>query len=379
MLELIKTQSRAPGECLIHIGDAEIVDLYPFLMEVTVDTAREAASEAVLKFETRRDLDGSWIVQDDDRIRPWKPLRIEAAFGDETEEVMRGYIRQIDVSFPEDTGGATVTLAVQDDSLALDRTARTEAWGAEGRTTDQAIVTDILSRNDLVPEGMPALGQTDLAVTQDDTDAAFLRKRAEVNGFELIYRRGAVYFGPRRLTAAPQATVKVYAGPDTTCLNFAVTDDGMKPDGVEYDVASAEGASTETRRLAPNLDALGPEPASSVAALDDGFVWKIRKEGESDAAKAETLAQEKANANAMKISGKGVLDGALYGHVLLTGLPVGVDGVGNRHSGIWYVDRVRHVFDTTGYRQEFELQRNAYGDNLPETGDPLARLRGVGT
>lgn len=379
MLDLISSKLRAPGECLIHIGDDEITDLYPFLMEVTVDTAREAASEAVLKFETRRDLDGSWIVQDDARIRPWKVLRVEAAFGEDTEEVMRGYIRQIDVAFPEDSGGATVTLAVQDDSLALDRAARNDNWGNEGRTTDQAIVSAILSRNNLAPDGTPGLGQQDLALTQDDTDAAFLRKRAEVNGYEVIYRRGLVYFGPRRLTAKAQSTLKVYAGPDTNCLSFNVTDDGMKPDAVEYDVASAEGAATESSTLTPNLDPLGPERATSVQTLDNGFVWKIRKEGESDAAKAETLAQESVNANSMKVNGKGVLDGALYGHVLLTGLPVGVDGVGTRHSGIWYVDKVRHVFDTTGYRQEFELLRNAYGDNLPAASDPLDQLRGTGT
>lgn len=84
MFDLFSTKIRAPGECVISIGDSEISDLYPFLIEVSVDTSREAASEAVLRFETRRDIDGSWIVQDDARIRPWKALRIDAAFGEET-------------------------------------------------------------------------------------------------------------------------------------------------------------------------------------------------------------------------------------------------------------------------------------------------------
>jgi hypothetical protein len=73
---LFDQTERAPGECIVSIDEQEIADLYPFLIEVSVDTSREAAAEAMLKLETRRDVDGSWIVQDDARIRPWKRLKI---------------------------------------------------------------------------------------------------------------------------------------------------------------------------------------------------------------------------------------------------------------------------------------------------------------
>ena len=74
----------------------------------------------------------------------------------------------------------------------------------------------------------------------------------------------------------------------------------------------------------------------------------------------------------MKIKATGELDGALYGHVLRVGEPVGVDGIGQRYGGVYYVDTVDHVFDTSGYRQSFQLLRNAYGDNLEEAGGVLA-------
>jgi hypothetical protein len=57
--------------------------------------------------------------------------------------------------------------------------------------------------------------------------------------------------------------------------------------------------------------------------------------------------------------------------VLKVGLTVGVDGVGSRHSGRWYVDTVRHSFDVNGYSQDFALLRNAYGDNLEAGAGPL--------
>lgn len=374
MFDLFKPVKRAPGECVISISGKEITDLYPFLMEVTVDTSREAASEAVLKFETRRDVDGSWIVQDDGRLRPWKPLKVEAAFGEETEEVMRGYIREIAVDFPEDSGGSVVTVTVQDDSLFLDRTHKRRTWGGDASTTDGLIAAQIISEANLTPDGIPAEGMRDVTATQDETDAVFLKKRADANGFELIYRAGKIYFGPRRLDSEPQATIMVYAGPATNCISFSLKDDGHKPDAATYDVAAAEGDTVETRTLKPDLDVLGQEPATSVDTLDDGFVWRISREGESNAANAAVLAQEKTNQNAMKVGASGTLDGARYGHVLLTGLRVGVDGVGTRHSGTWYVDKVRHVFDLEGYRQEFELLRNAYGDNLEVASNPLAAL-----
>jgi len=371
MRDLFTPARRAPGECILTVSGHEISDLYPFLLEVSVDTSRDAASEAVLKFETRRDVDGTWIVQDDARIRPWRPVRIDAAFGEETEEVMRGYIREIAVDFPQDTGGSVVTVTIQDDSLFLDRTHKRRSWGADAPTTDAAIATQIIGEANLRPDGTPGLGQQNVTAAQDETDAAFLKKRAELNGYELIYRAGRVYFGPRRLSGKPQPTITVYAGPATNCIRFAVKDDGHRPDAAIFDVAAEAGGGVETRRLTPNLELLGTEPATSVDALDDGFVWRISREGESDAARATVLAQEKTNENALKVSAEGLLDGARYGHVLLTGLRVGVDGVGTRHSGTWYVDKVRHRFDLEGYRQEFELLRNAYGDNLPSVSNPL--------
>lgn len=374
MLDLFASTHRAPGECIVSVNDQEIADLYPFLIEVAVDTSRDAASEATLKLETRRDVDGSWIVQDDERIRPWKRLRIEAAFGEEAEEVMRGYIREIQVEFPEDSGATTVTITVQDDSLFLDREHKRRPWGNDTPTTDGAIATQIIGEANLAPAEPPATGQSDLSLNQDGTDAAFLKSRAEANGFELIYREGTVYFGPRRLTAAAQATIMVYAGPATNCISFNVKDDGHKPDRAIFEVAAEEGDGVTGRPMEPDLDPLGPEPATSVEVLDDGFVWRISREGDSDAGNAEVLAQEAANANSLKVSASGTLDGARYGHVLLTGLPVGVDGVGTRHSGTWYVDKVRHRFDIDGYAQEFEVLRNAYGDNLETAASPLAAV-----
>ena len=374
MLDLFQPAKRAPGECIIKLGGSEATELYPFLIEVTVDTSRAEAAEAVLTFETRRDVDGAWFVQDDPRVKPWSKIIIEAAFGDENEEVMRGYIREIQLSFPEDGGGALVTVTAQDESLLLDRAHKRRVWEIQGGPmNDGAIAAQIIADANLLPDATPAEGQT-LSANQDATDAAFLKERAEANGFELIYREGTIYFGPRRLEGEPQSTIMVYAGAGTNCIQFDIQDDGHLPDAVSLDVAANEGDQTQSKTLLPDLKLLGTEPATSAETLDDGFVWRISKEGESDPDQAETLAQAKANDNAFKVKGTGILDGTLYGHVLKVGLPVGVDGVGTRHSGVWYVDKVQHSFNADGYKQNFELMRNAYGDNLSVSSNPLAAV-----
>lgn len=372
MLDLFTTPLRAPGECIVRIDGAEIDDLYPFLMEVGVDTSRSDAAEATLKFETRRDVDGAWIVQDDERIRPWRAIRIEAAFGDDVQEVMRGYIREVQVELPEDTGAAQVTVTAQDESLRLDREHKRRPWGADGPTTDSAIATTIIGEHDLTPEAPPGPGQSNLVVNQDETDIRFLKKRAEANGYELIFRDGKVYFGPRRFEVAPQPTIMVYAGSSTNCRSFNIADDGHQPDKVTYEIAAETGAEAESATVEPDLQPLGPEPATSKEVLDDRFAWRVSREGEAEPGRMCEVAQARANEASLKLKAEGTLDGTLYGHVLKVGLTVGVDGVGSRHSGTWYVDSARHTFDIDGYAQDFTLLRNAYGDNLAVGSNPLS-------
>ena len=79
-------------------------------------------------------------------------------------------------------------------------------------------------------------------------------------------------------------------------------------------------------------------------------------------------------AHGARHTANGELDGSLYGHVLRIGEPVGVDGVGERYSGTYYVDAASHRFDVNGYKVTFRLLRNAYGDDLSDTSNPLSAV-----
>jgi hypothetical protein len=372
--DLLTINFREPAECVIRVGAAgeEISDLYPFLVEVTVDSRRDQPAVATLKFESRRDEQGQWLVQDSGLLTPWEPMVIEAVFGSTTEEVMRGFIRQIDARYPEDTGATTVTVECQDDSLQLDREHLREAWGAEAPTTDQEIVTRIIDNYGLTLDAESGAGQGNLVINQDETDISFLRQRAEANGYDLIFRGGSVYFGPMQLDAAPQATIMVYAGQSTNCLRFDVSDDGHQADRVSFDRAPTEGDGIVSETVEPDLPLLGNEAATDQGSGLPEFAWRMSREGEMGEDEWQARAQRRANELSLRIKAEGELDGSLYGHVLRVGEPVGVDGVGDRYGGIYFVDTVNHVFNMDGYRQHFTLLRNAYGDNLESAGSVLS-------
>lgn len=377
ILDLLRSRHRQPAECIIRVGRAgrEIDDLYPFLSEVTVDAARTEATVATLIFETRRDEQGSWFIQDDDRLLPWVPIIIEAAFGTVVEEVMRGYIRQIHAEYPEDAGNARVTVECRDNSLALDREHVREVWGADVPTSDALILATILGKYGLASDPASGSGQTGLVLHQDATDIEFLRRRAAANGYDLFFRSGMAYFGPLRLDAEPQATIMVYAGEETSATRFMVRDDGHQADRVIFDRAETAGSGTLSETIEPDLPLLGNEAATSADNGLPAFTWRMSRQGEMNEDEWRARAQRRANELSLRVRGEGELDGSLYGHVLRIGEPVGVDGVGERYGGIWFVDSVSHRFNNDGYRQSFRVLRNAYGDNLGSGADGL--LAGV--
>jgi hypothetical protein len=376
VLDFLLPAFRAPADCVILVDDAEVAELYPFLREVTAECSRDEASTARLVFETQRDEHGRWTVQDRGLLAPWKRIVIEAAFGQHTEELFRGFIREVLADYPAESGSATVTVDCQDDSVALDREHVRRAWGVDAPTTDAEIVSEIAGDHDLGFAAEPGAGLSNLVLYQNSTDIRFLRARADANGYELYFRGGAMYFGPMQLEADPQPAILVYAGLDTNCLSLSVTSDGHLPNKVAFDLAPTEGTAIEDREIEPDLMSLGTESADAGGDGLPDFTWRLTHEGAFDEDELTARAQGRVNDFAMRVRAEGELDGTLYGHVLLPGLPVAVDGPGEWLGGVYYVDRVSHRFNLDGYRQQIRLLRNAYGDNL-DAGPGVGRLAGI--
>ena len=270
-------------------------ELYPFLREVTAECSRDEASTARLVFETQRDEHGRWTVQDRGLLAPWKRIVIEAAFGQHTEELFRGFIREIVADYPNESGASTVTVECQDASLALDREHVRQAWGVDAPTTDGEIVTKIASLHRLTFATKPGPGLSNLTLYQNSTDIRFLRARAEANGYELYFRAGDIYFGPMQLDAHPQPTIMVYAGLDTNCLSLSVTSDGHLPNKVAFDLAPGAGTEITRKEIVPRLVSLGTEPADAGGDGLKDFTWLLSHEGSFDEDELTARAQGRVN------------------------------------------------------------------------------------
>lgn len=357
--------AREPVECIVTIDDTRILDFYPYLEEVRVEMTRTAATAGTLILETIRDEQGGWLVQDagsdEPLFLPWRPCRIEAAFGSRIEEVMRGYIKEVKVDYPEDMSSAQVTISLQDESLLLDREHIRRTWStADNAMSDGDIVRTIASDHQLAAQAQD--GQANVSLVNNGTYVRFLQDRAKANGYEFYVREGTIFFHPPELEGKAQATIMVYAGLATNCLGFSARYDGHKPDQVVIARAAATGAAAEEETFTPDLPLLGRTAATSENRGLTPFAWQLERPSGATAAEADARAQAAANENAWKVIAEGELDGALYGHVLQTFKTVAVDGVGDTYGGLYYVDKVQHRFSMDGYRQRFTLIRNAVGE-----------------
>ncbi len=355
-----------PASCLIEVGEdfADIGDIASLVTSVEVAVSRVEAATGTILIEDRRKQDGQWVAADSGRFTRWAPIRVSADFQTHVEEIFRGFITQPKPSYPNTAGEATLELAIQDESAALDREQMRTIWGEDAPMSDLDILTQLVAPLGLSTDPQSALGQSSRSLAQDATPIVFLRERANANGYDMMFSGGQVYFGPKRLDGEAQAPIFVYAGKSTHCLSLEIVDDGQRPDKVRFDHAPREeGAETTTETVTPDVATLGSTPvASEGSALGTPSVWRVSKEGDETEEELRARAQALVNENSFRIRATGELDGSLYGHVLQAGRVVPIDGTGSRYGGLYFVDKVVHNFTTEGYRQQFELMRNATGE-----------------
>ena len=356
-----------PASCLIEVGEdfADIGIIADLVMEVEITTSRAEAATGTIIIEDRRKEDGQWIAADSGLFTRWAPIRISADFQTHVEEIFRGFIVQPKPSYPNSGGETKLELLVQDESAALDREQMRTIWGEDAPMSDKDILTALVAPLGLSVDPDSGDGQSSRSLSQDATPIAFLRERANANGYDMIFSEGAVYFGPKRLDGEAQAPVMVYAGRATNCLSLEIVDDGQRPDAVRFDHApQEEGAEPVTETVTADVAPLGSTPvADEGASLGTPSVWRVSREGDETEEELRARAQALVNEHSFRIRANGELDGSLYGHVLRAGLTVGVDGTGGRYGGTYFVDTVVHRFNPDGYRQQFELMRNATGED----------------
>lgn len=367
---------RQAASLVVEVGTArrDIGELADLVSSVEVMTGRTEAATGTLVIDDRRRESGEWMATDSGLFRRSEPIVLSADFQTHVEELFRGYMVELKPELPANGGEAKLVIEVQDDGVALNREHMRRVWGEDAPMPDLEILRELVAPLNLDIDPASGTGQSARALAMDGTPIQLLRARAVANGYELIFSEGCVYFGPMRLEGEAQETIMVYAGSATNCLSWALSDDAQKPDAVGFEIAPRDqGADPVVEIVTPDQPLLGTHAvAEEGAGLGTPSIWRISREGDEPEEATRARAQAAVNENSFKIRATGELDGTLYGHVLRAGRLVRVDGTGSRNGGLYYVDKVNHSFTPDGYRQKFELIRNATGDSDSLGAAPLS-------
>jgi hypothetical protein len=367
---------RQVASVVVEVGQErrDIGAIADLISSIEIVATRTEAATGMIRIDDRRREDGTWMAADSGFFARSMPIVISADFQTHLEEVFRGYMIELTPELPANAGDAKLTIQLQDDGIALNREHMRRVWGEEAPMSDLTILRELVSPLNLSVDLASAEGQSSRALAMDGTPIQFLRDRAIANGYELIFSRGGVYFGPRRLEGEAQATIMVYAGSGTNCLSWAVSDDAQKPDAIGFEIAPRDaGADPIVEIVGPDEPLLGTTAAAAEGAdLGTPSLQRLSKEGDEPEEATRARAQAVANDAAFRIRATGELDGTLYGHVLQVGKLVRVDGTGSRNGGLYYTDKVTHAFTPDGYRQRFELMRNATGESDSLGSAPLS-------
>jgi len=347
---------------VIEIEGQEASDLYEDLISLEVELDDELASMFRLHVAISLQPDGTWTYLDDERLVVWKQIAISAGFVESgVDELMSGYITHVKPYFDPDPAQCSLEIWGMDGSVLMDREEKLKDWPDK---KDSDIASEIFSPYGFTPEVEDTQVIHDEAIStiiQRETDIQFLRRLALRNGFECYVENGTGYFGPPQVDATPQPVLAAHFGDETNLSRFSVEANALTPANVAmFQVDRTNKEVLEVTVEASQQTALGDTDAAGLLAtgMDPGQVY-VGMNGATGNPEMEALCQGLYHQAEWFVTGEGEIDANRYGHVLRPRGTVTIKGVGETHSGVYYVTHVTHVFTPEGYSQSFRVKRNA--------------------
>lgn len=351
----------------IEIEGEEVADLYADLISLEIELDDGLASMFRLHITIEQQPDGIWTYLDDERFTVWKQVNIIAGFESGTEDLMSGYITHVKPDFQQDAAECTLEIWGMDGSVLMDREEKLKDWPNK---KDSDIASEIFNLYGFTPDVEDTEVIHDEAVStiiQRETDMQFLKRLALRNGFECYVEGTTGYFRPSQVDDTPQPVLAVHFGEETNVNRFSIEVNALTPTNVamfQVDRVNKEilDAAAETSQQT----ALGDtDPAGLLSSgMNPGQIY-IGMNAATGNPEMAALCQGLFHEGEWFVTGEGEIDANEYGHVLKPRGTVTIKGVGETHSGVYYVTHVTHSFTPDGYTQSFRVKRNGI---LP-TGD----------
>jgi phage protein D len=363
---------------LITLDGEEAADLYTDLVSLDVELCDDLPASFRLVVGTAKEEGGAWKYLDEERFRPWTAVTIEAGFVESgREEVFSGYITNVETAFEPNPSQGTLTVSGLDGSVLLDREEKLAAWPNK---KDSDIAAEIFQLHGFTPtvEATEVVHDEALSTAiQRETDWQFLQRLALRNGYCCWVEGTAAFFQPVPADPEPQPVLAAHFEEETNLTRFTVTVDALRPAEVTmFQVDRFEKEVLEAEVVASAEDALGSldGPGLLSAEVPAGRVV-VAKNAATGMPEMEALCRGLVREGAWFVHGEGEIDAGAYGHVLRPRGLVTIKGIGETHSGTYYVSFAKHSFTCNSYTQAFRVQRDAL---LPTGSETFASGDGLG-
>lgn len=347
-------------QIVVEIDGQPASDLFPDVTRVEVELDEELAAMFRIELSMQLGPDGIWSHLDDDRLTPWRKVSIHAGFEDGTELLMSGYVTHVHSTFDRDLARCRLELWGMDGTALMDREERLRGWPDK---KDSDIAEEILSGYGFTPKVQDTAVIHEASVStivQRETDMQFLRRLALRNGFECFVDGGLAYFRAPPEAEDVQPLLAVHFGAETNVGWFTVQIDAGSPSDIGmFQLHRTNKQVVKSLVKASLQPALGADQAAGLlpAGLPRARAY-VGMNATTGATEMDSLCQSLFHRAEWFVTGEGLVDGNHYGSVLRPRRPVTIKGVGETHSGVYYVTHVTHTIDTGGYTQRFRVKRN---------------------
>jgi phage protein D len=279
------------------------------------------------------------------------------------------------------TGFQTLTIEALAKSILMHKVARCRVFENKTRAD---VVREIAQENgyggalqDIEDTGevLPIISQA------RQTDAQFLKRLADKEGFEFYVDFDGLHFHQRRLGQRPVRVLRWFTAPevgeiitmnienDVTAKAGAVSVRGRDPLTRQDIDQRGSNATTSRDSLAPVIEIVDPETGST--RLERRNVSEdIRPSPQATAGTAQREADgrfRRAQQTAVELSATVLGDPSLLAKTV-----VEVQGIGQRLSGKYYVKEAKHKIDGSGYTVELKASSDGHNQagGAPSQGKP---------
>lgn len=307
-----------------------------------------------------------WEVLDDGVFARLARVKLTINVGsNNSQPVIEGYVVEVAAEYGNDPAGNTLSVVAFDPSVLMSLEEKARAWAS---VSDSDIATTIFGEYGFstdVAATQPTRAEHVQTVIQRGSDIQFLRMLARRNGYECYVDLDASsgqpvgHFHPPKYSAAPQGTLSIGMGRDSTIEKLRIRYDMLRPAAARAGNLDLYASDEQTAEIS----SVAAQALGRTSTLGDDRPRKVLVNplGLTEAGELQTYAQAVADRAALAIRAEGELNAQAYEGILRAKRPVLVRGAGRELSGTYYVERVLHSFEAGSYKQSFTLRRNAVG------------------